>query len=622
VTIGEYIELHNIGSEVVDLVDWQLGDSSSARYIIAAADFTSTVVTAGGYLAIYRDKSKIVLNNGGDTVKLYQPDGTLLDSVIYSESAEDDVSYNFTDESWQWSTQLTPGAANQVTPPNDPPQADAGNNQSVLVGTTVKFTSADSSDPNGDTLICSWNFGDESSGSGCSPTHAYNIAGIYTATLTVSDGRGGSDTDTIKITVSESSESDDSDGQDDGTKQDPENPSGPFSKDIIVTEFLPNPEGSDTVTQGEFIELYNRSSKIVDLSAWQLDDEEGGSSPYTIPDDTTIKSQEYLAFYRGDTKISINNSGDSVRLLHPDGQVTAEVIYEGKAEDGEAYGLNDAGEWQWTTNPTPGKANSIQEPIQDDQEESDSEDSDTSTDSSNSTSTKKSEKITSPDKSDSVQELTIKQAKSQKKNTAVVVKGVINVPPKILSDTYFYLQDTTGGIQIYFSKKDFPELKLGVEVKVTGKVSEKSGEKKINIKDKKDIEVLAQKDPPQPSLVKTGRVKNPFVGQLVLATGQIVKLSGNTFYIDDGSGELKISIKKSTEIQKPEWKKGDWVTIIGIVGKTSSGLRVMLRYQEDLKLGKYEGGSEDTLPAAGNGGSWLSFVINSSYQKLIQYLRL
>ncbi|MGI0005548.1 MAG: PQQ-dependent sugar dehydrogenase, partial [Nitrososphaera sp.] len=66
---------------------------------------------------------------------------------------------------------------------------------------TVNFSGSGSSDPNGDSLAYSWNYGDGSSGSGSSVSHTYSSAGAYTATLTVSDGRGGSDTATVGISV-------------------------------------------------------------------------------------------------------------------------------------------------------------------------------------------------------------------------------------------------------------------------------------------------------------------------------------------------------------------------------------------------------------------------------------
>ena len=64
----------------------------------------------------------------------------------------------------------------------------------------VQFDGGDSTDPDGDTLTYDWNFGDGTPhASGASVSHTYTQAGIFTATLTVSDGRGGTDTATVRV---------------------------------------------------------------------------------------------------------------------------------------------------------------------------------------------------------------------------------------------------------------------------------------------------------------------------------------------------------------------------------------------------------------------------------------
>jgi PKD repeat protein len=70
----------------------------------------------------------------------------------------------------------------------------------ALIGQTVSFTVTATSNL-GNPLTYSWNFGDGTSGAGSSTTHAYTLAGVFTATATIADNAGNSLTSKVTVTV-------------------------------------------------------------------------------------------------------------------------------------------------------------------------------------------------------------------------------------------------------------------------------------------------------------------------------------------------------------------------------------------------------------------------------------
>ena len=121
--------------------------------------------------------------------------------------------------------------------------------------------------------------------------------------------------------------------------------------DLIITEFVPNPDGADT---NEWVEIKNATTTPIDLTGWSLDDADKGSKPYRFPDGVTLAAGEYHVFPRGETKLSLGNSNDAVRLLAPDGHVWQSITYD-TAKSGYSYSFDEiVGEWSWTKALTPG----------------------------------------------------------------------------------------------------------------------------------------------------------------------------------------------------------------------------------------------------------------------------
>lgn len=86
---------------------------------------------------------------------------------------------------------------------NQPPVANAGPDQSALVGAVVNFDGSASSDTEGTIVSYDWDFGDGVTASGVMVGHIYTSAGTYTVTLTVTDNGGLTGQDTAVATITD-----------------------------------------------------------------------------------------------------------------------------------------------------------------------------------------------------------------------------------------------------------------------------------------------------------------------------------------------------------------------------------------------------------------------------------
>ena len=120
-------------------------------------------------------------------------------------------------------------------------------------------------------------------------------------------------------------------------------------KDLIVTEIMPDPEDGK-----EWVEIYNTTNNPIELSNFQIDDIEGGSKATLIPKEY-LNSNEYYVYY---TASVFNNGGDSIRILHGD-KIIDSYTYSSSTK-GVSFALDQSGNWQKTTDSTPGEENSIQ----------------------------------------------------------------------------------------------------------------------------------------------------------------------------------------------------------------------------------------------------------------------
>jgi len=575
---AEYVEFLNTGEEEVLLEGWSLARQRPGKEEELIVEFDEEdVVEAGGYFLLEKNEvateviadklaSKLTLLNSGEQLRLVNSGGLVVDVAnqvgewwegenteegVSMERREDKILEGISgEEEDSWQTAIgetggrvgTPGEENSAGKVNAAPEAVVSGANESKVGEEMAFSAEDSSDVDGDELTYEWDFGDGSGAKGVEVTHVFGRSGDFTVRLMVGDGEL-MDEATWEARVEAVT----------------------YSEDVVINEFLPNPVGADGA--GEFIALKNVGSEAVDLSGWQLDDvEDGGSAVYEIEDGVILSAGEIKSFSRKETKIALNNGGDAARLLAPDGKEMARADYD-DSEEGVSYIFND-GEWVETT--TAAEEEDEDEALEDEEEMG---------------------KVAG----EKLQVIELAKIRDYEKGAMVETEGVVSVPPGALGSKILYLAGS--GVQVYLNSEEWPELKLGDRVKVTGEISSYLGETRLKLAAASDLGVVGEAEEPVPHEVKTGEIDEDKEGWLVVIAGEVAQTSGDTFYVDDGSGEVKVVIKSSTEIDKPKMSKGTKVTVIGVVSETTSGYRVLPRRQEDVRLGIVAGLSR--FPATG-----------------------
>jgi len=138
-------------------------------------------------------------------------------------------------------------------------------------------------------------------------------------------------------------------------------------KDIIINEIYPNPKGKDGGR--EWIELKNIGDEKCSLKGWTIDDEEDGSKPYTLLYIHEITADGFLLLPSWQTKINLNNSDDSVRLIDPQEEIIDKIEYD-ESPEAESYSNTEEGFlWSKTATPLIENVVEIEEEIEEEKEE-------------------------------------------------------------------------------------------------------------------------------------------------------------------------------------------------------------------------------------------------------------
>ncbi len=326
---------------------------------------------------------------------------------------------------------------------------------------------------------------------------------------------------------------------------------------IQLSEILPNPIGPDAA--GEFIELYNPLPTLVDLEGLILDDTEGGSKGYHIPENTFIAPFSYRFFARSETGIALNNTSDQARILNPDRTILQNITYDSTIEGSSFIPSPDGASWSWTQQPTPGQPN-IYAAVQ-------------------------GEKIADHHTDEpSYFDIELSQVVEQDIGDRVTTQGIVTALPGTLGSQYFYIGNASSGVQVYMYKKAFPSLALGDRVRVNGELSLSGEQTRIKTSNQEDIDKIDHPGELDPTYTDIAAISERYQGMLVRVRGEITEKKTTSLYIDDGTDEIKVYIKRGTKIDMTSYAVGTTIELHAILTKTKSDYQLLPRKQEDIRM--------------------------------------
>ena len=358
---------------------------------------------------------------------------------------------------------------------------------------------------------------------------------------------------------------------------------------LVINEIYPCPKTGET----EWIELYNPTGVDIELKDYMLASKHGSlpEEIFTFPSNYTIASQSFFTLAKNEEQfygsynlnpglkfdnIVLANSSDYLILRAPAGVNDIDAVYWGESNSVASYTKSIAA------------GHSIErDPFGFDSDDSGKDFVDRKTPTPGT-------KFVAAETDIADSATNIGDARGLENGDNVTVIGTITALPNTLSSQYFYIQDATGGLQIYSYYKNFPEFKVGDEIKVSGELSEVSRERRLKLSIDSIITVLSHGAPLPPEKIEISDVDEKLEGQYIKIIGTVAETSGDTFVLEDTeTHRIKVVIKSMTNIEKPKMHQGDQVEVSGIVSQYKDDYRILPISQNDVKI------LSDPLPTAG-----------------------
>ncbi len=336
-----------------------------------------------------------------------------------------------------------------------------------------------------------------------------------------------------------------------------------------------NHDGQSDVDD-EWIEVVNSGSRPVNLLGWQLTDKAPAAAQASTWRKRTsewLAPGQYTLLFRSETRISLNDTGDWIRLLDPQGRAVDEFHFARSPGPDRTWArtLNGGGTWVNDMAVTIGLPNLPG----------------TATPTATPRSTRRPPTPTPTP----IQLLAdIGAARTLPLNSRVIISGQVTAPLGNPDKDSFYVQAGRHGIRVEISgHAAYPPLALGDHVQVGGRLGTERGELKLRLTNPADLVRLKAGAPLAAVPLRTGALGEAWEGTLVRISGQVVKLSSGTMWLDDGSGAVRVFVSSSAPFKRPAARRGQRWTVTGIISQYGSkapftdGYRLLPRSARDLQ---------------------------------------
>ncbi|NCD00672.1 lamin tail domain-containing protein [bacterium] len=270
---------------------------------------------------------------------------------------------------------------------------------------------------------------------------------------------------------------------------------------IIIQEIFPNPEDKDF--NKEWIKIYNSSNKEINLKNWLLIDSFGNNTPFVFLNDLWLEDDDYLILERKETNIILNNFKEVLSIFTPDGELADQISYE-NAPENKIYSFKKEDDYfSWI-------------------EKNENKNITNNTNTNN-------------NQEETTEIISLKNNWfSLEKDKKAMLEGIVLTLPGQNSSQYFFLtsdKNQSEIIQIYNYKKEFPDIKTGDKLKISGTISEISNWKRLKTNSLDNFISLNENEKIIIPELKNN-LKKENLGKIFSIEGKIEKINKNNLKIN------------------------------------------------------------------------------------------